>query len=172
MGIRNIRSPDDCLRNNITFMKTRRLFLVFSLSSVCLFGVAPTACRQSSHSEKFQDFPALVSAIQAFSGDLTRQGKVLPPSVALGELVGGGYLSSNAVRAFEGMETRVWFGASPGRPETVMMSARLPNGMVNVLLSDGSVRQYPAEKFAEHLKRSGQDGAAGGSQPTLPGRPG
>jgi hypothetical protein len=83
----------------------------------------------------------------------------------LAELVSHGYISSNSVRAFEGMEARVWFGVSETEPQKVLMSARQPDGSVSATLADGSVQQFSAQSFAEHLKQTGQDGAAKGSQP-------
>jgi hypothetical protein len=37
---------------------------------------------------------------------LAKQGQPVPPSVSLGKLVSRGYISTNSVQAFEGMETR------------------------------------------------------------------
>ncbi len=90
----------------------------------------------------------------------------MPQSVSLDYLVSHGYISSNSVRAFEGMETRVWFGVSETEPQKVLMSARQPDGRVIGTLADGSVHQFSAQSFAEHLKQTGQqDGAANRSQP-------
>jgi hypothetical protein len=84
----------------------------------------------------------------------------------LDDLVSHGYISSNSVRAFEGMETKVWLTANPAIMSSVVMSARLPDGSVSAALADGSVQQFSAQSFAEHLKKTGQqDGAANRSQP-------
>ncbi len=104
--------------------------------------------------------------MQAFSRDLTNRGRPLPQSVSLNDLVSQGYISSNSVRAFEGMEVKIWFGINETAPQKVLMSARLPNGTVSATLADGSVHQFSAQSFAEHLKKTGQQGAAAnGSQP-------
>ena len=85
------------------------------------------------------------------------------------DLVSHGYISSNSVRAFEGMETRVWFGVSETEPQKVLMSARQPDGRVIAILADGSVQQFSAQSFAAHLKKTGQqDGSANRSQPSRP----
>jgi hypothetical protein len=118
-------------------------------------------------SQDFQDLPGLLSAIQAFARDTTNRGQPLPQSLSLHELVSRGYISSNSIRAFEGMEARVWLRANPTLTSSeVLMSARLPDGRVCAALADGSVQEFSARSFAQHLKRAGQqDGAANGSQP-------
>jgi hypothetical protein len=118
-------------------------------------------------SQDFQDLPGLLSAIQAFKRDTTNRDQPLPESVSLHELVSRGYLSSNSVRAFEGMQAKVWLRADPtAYSYEVLMSARLPDGRVFAALADGSVQQFCAQRFAQHLKKTGQqDGAANGSQP-------
>jgi hypothetical protein len=123
-------------------------------------GLTLTACSQRNDLEHFQDFPGLVSAIQAFSRDLSKQGRPLPQSVSLSELVSQGYISSNSVHAFEGMETKVWLKADMAMMSSVLMSARQPDGSVSAALTDGSVQQFSAQDFAAHLKKTGQlDGA-------------
>jgi hypothetical protein len=150
-------------------MKTRSLFVVSSMALAVVVALAVTACsKRKNHLEHFQDVPGLLSAIRAFSGDLAKQGQPMPPSVSLRELVSRGYISTNSVHAFEGMETKIWLLASPGVPDSVLMSARLPDGTVNAALADGSIQQFSAQGFAAHLKKTGQDGAANRSQPLRP----
>ena len=104
--------------------------------------------------------------MKAYSRDFTNRGLPLPQSVSWGDLVSHGYISSNRVRAFEDMETRVWFGVSETEPQKVLMSVRQPDGSVSATLADGSVQQFSAQSFAEHLKQTGQqDGAVNRSQP-------
>jgi hypothetical protein len=119
------------------------------------------ACSPRNDLEHFQDFPGLVSAMQAFSRDLNKQGRPLPQSVSLSELVSQGYISTNSVHAFEGMETKVWLRADMAMMSSVLMSARQPDGSVSAALADGSIQQFSAQDFAAHLKTTGQlDGAA------------
>ena len=106
--------------------------------------------------------------MQAYSRDLTNGGLPLPPSVSLADLVSHGYILSNSVRAFEGVEARVWFGVRETEPQKVLMSARHPDGSVSATMADGSVQQFSAQRFAEHLKQTGQqDGAENRSQPAV-----
>src|SRR5204863_3298007 len=98
--------------------------------------------------------------------DRTKQGQPLQSTVSLGELVSRGYISSNSVRAFEGMEARMWLTVNETEPQKVLMSARLPDGSVSAVLADGSAHHFSGQRFAEHLRTVGQhDGSANGSQP-------
>ena len=140
-----------------------------AISAVILAAMATLAVTSCSpRQEQFQDFPGLVSAMQVFSRDLTSRGLPLPQSVSLADLVSHGYISSNSVRAFEGMEARVWFGVSETEPQKVLMSVRHRDGSVSATLADGSVQQFSAQRFTEHLKQTGQDGAANRSPPMRP----
>jgi hypothetical protein len=75
-------------------------------------------------------------------------------AVSLSELVNRGYISSNNVHAFDGLETRVWLAANPGMPQSVLISARLPDGSVSAVLADGSVQQFSTEKFFPAAEKS------------------
>ena len=147
-------------------MKTQH-FTIRAISAVILVAIATLAVTSCSpRQEQFQDLPGLLSAMKAYSRDQTNRGLALPQSVSLDYLVSHGYISSNSVRAFEGMETRVWFGVSETEPQKVLMSARQPDGRVIATLADGSVHQFSTQSFAEHLRKTGQqDGAANWSQP-------
>lgn len=141
-----------------------RAFSTIILAAVLTLALASCWPRQ----EHFQDLPGLLSAIQAYSRDLATRGQPVPPNVSMSELVNRGYISSNSVRAFQGMDTRIWFTANPSVPESVLISARLPDGSINAALTDGSVQQFSAEAFAQHLKKTGQDRPVNGSQPSGP----
>jgi hypothetical protein len=146
-------------------MKTRSLFITLTTALAIAVALIVTGCSQRRDRE-FKDLPGLLSALEAFSRDLTNKGQPLPPSVSLDELVSRGYISSNSVHAFEGMETRIWAKASPDVPNSVLMSARSPDGSVSAVLADGSVHQFSAQVFAEHLRNTGQqDSTAKRSQP-------
>ncbi len=147
-------------------MKTQNSAIraVSATTYALIVALAVVSCSPSQ--ERFQDLPGLLSAIQAFSRDLTNRGQPLPQSISLGELVSGRYIASNSVRAFQGMETKVWLRADPAVADSVLISSRLPDGSVSATLADGSVQQFSAHRFAQHLQKTGQqDGAASGSQP-------
>jgi hypothetical protein len=138
------------------------------LSAVVMVGVLAgtiLGCR-SQKPKQFEDFPALLSALQTFSKDHTKRAQPLPATVSLGELVRGGYISSNAVAAFDPMEVRIWLGVTENQPQAIMMCARLPDGDMNVVFADASVHMLSREAYAQHLKKTGQeDGFAKPDQP-------
>jgi hypothetical protein len=70
-----------------------------------------------------------MSAIHAFSHDVTASGKPLPDTVSLHELVNGGYISAA--------------DAGEADPQAILMRARLPDGSVSALMADGSVQGLP-----------------------------
>ena len=145
-------------------MRARPIIGFLSTTPAVVAALALTACSQrKGHLEHFQDLPGLLSAIQAFSGDLAKHGQAVPPSVSLGELVSGGYISSNSVHAFVGMETKIWLTPNPGTIDSVFMSARQPDGSVVAALADGSVQYFSARGFNRHLEKTGQYRAADGA---------
>lgn len=147
-----------CMKIHAVFASVKPLAIFASLA---LTGCSP----QKAHLEKFEDLPGLLGAMQAFSRDVTNQGRPVPNSVSLGELVSRGYISSNSVRAFEGMETKVWPTANLRNPNCVLMSAEMSDGTVTAALADGSVQSYSVKDFAEHLKKTGQQDRPAGTPP-------
>jgi hypothetical protein len=89
--------------------------------------------------------------------------------VSLQELIDGGYISRESVQAFEGMEAKIWFTANPSVPSSVLMSAQLADGTVIAALADGSVHQFSARRFREHINKTGQpsDPPNGGPAPAV-----
>ncbi len=95
---------------------------------------------------KFTDPAKLINAMQAYTRDLAARGQVLPPTVTLRELLAGGYIATNDVRAFEGMEVTISTAPDPTDPQAPLIRVRLPDGTMNVFMGDGSVqgfRQWP-----------------------------
>jgi len=88
----------------------------------------------------FNDAPKLVAALQAFSRDRFIHGMRLPSTVSLSELVAGGYLSTNDVHAFEGIEVTFSNVTNSQNPREIMVRARLPDGSVLTLMEDGTVQ--------------------------------
>jgi hypothetical protein len=67
----------------------------------------------------------------------------LPASVSLRELVSGGYITTNDVRAFDGMEVTVSLTASDTDPHSILIRVRMPDGSQIAAMADGSVQQLP-----------------------------
>jgi hypothetical protein len=89
----------------------------------------------------FQDASKLVTTLRAFSRDRFVHGMKIPSSVSLSDLVAGGYLTTNEVRAFEGIEVTISTSSNDTNSQNVLIHARLPDGTVVALLGDGSVQQ-------------------------------
>jgi hypothetical protein len=114
----------------------------------------------------FQNAPKLISALQAFSRDQAAAGRRLPPEVSVDDLLRGGYLTTNDVRAFEGMEVTFSTQADESHPQMILARARMPDGQFICALADGSVQGVSRERYEELRTNLGQpDGAANGSQP-------
>jgi hypothetical protein len=116
----------------------------------------------------FHNAPKLISALQAFARDRTASGGELPVDVSLEDLVRGGYLTSNDVRAFAGME--VTFSTQlDAIPQSILARARMPDGQFVCLLADGSVQGFTASGLRRALDNSRQPGGATNrSQPVHP----
>lgn len=97
----------------------------------------------------------LFAAVRAFSSDQARRGRV-PPEVSLQELLKGGYVSSNEVRAFQGFEVTFSTHYSEDTPQMILARALAPDGQAICLLADGSVQQLSPARYREYLKSRGQ----------------
>jgi hypothetical protein len=82
-------------------------------------------------------------------------------------LVGGGYLTTNDVAAFDGMEVTFFSPHDDGGPQLILAVARprTPDGQYICLLADGSVQQWSRSRYEDMRTNLGQEGAANGSQP-------
>ena len=89
----------------------------------------------------FQDAPKLIAALQAYSRDRFIHGMKIPASISLNDLVSAGYLTTNDVRAFDGIEVTITTSANGTNSQNVLIHARMPDGSVVTLLQDGSVQQ-------------------------------
>ena len=108
----------------------------------------------------------LISALQAFSHDQAAAGRRLPPEISLPELLRGGYLTTNDVRAFEGMEVTFSTQADESHPQMILARARMPDGQFICALADGSVQGVSRERYEELRSNLGQPaGPSDGSQP-------
>ena len=148
-------------------MKIRRL-LVIACAGIALVVVLVLAV--SAYWERkqtpFQNAPKLISALQAFSRDQAAAGRRLPPEISLQDLLRGGYLTTNDVRAFQGMEVTFSTQADESHPQMILARARTPDGQLICLLADGSVQGLSRERYEEMRTNLGQPGGAtDGSQP-------
>ena len=108
----------------------------------------------------------IMSALQAFSRDRAAAGQRPPPEVSLQELIRGGYLTTNDVRAFEGMEVAFSTRIDDANPQMILAWAHTPDGQYISLLADGSVQGLSRQMFEQHRAAFGQGSATDGN-PTL-----
>src|SRR6267142_5634591 len=148
-------------------MKTRRLLAIVCAGIALVVVLVLAASTYWEHKQKkFENAPRLISALQAFTRDQTTRGRRLPPEISLQDLLQGGYLTTNDVRAFEGMEETFRTQADHSHPQMIFARARTADGQFICLLADGSVQGFTATRYREFLDNSGQaGGAANGSQP-------
>ncbi len=142
-------------------MRIRRILLTActGIALVVIVGLVVSAYWEHKQTP-FENAPKLISALQAFSRDHASGGRHLPPEVSLQDLLQGGYLTTNDVRAFEGMEVIFSTQADDTNPQMILARARTPDGQVVCLLGDGSVQQFTTSRLNEALKNSGQPGSA------------
>jgi len=88
----------------------------------------------------FRDAPKLISAMHAFSHDLTARGQPLPDAVSLRELVSGGYIAASDVHAFDGIDVTISLKVDETAPQDIVILARLPDGSATAMMVDGSVQ--------------------------------
>jgi len=164
--------PDKELRQgqpsltSLAIMKFRRMLLV-ACAGIALVVVAALAVSAYWEHRQipFQNAPKLITALQAFSRDQTAGGRQLPLEVSLQDLLRGGYLTTNDMRAFADMEVTFSTQADDTHPQMILARARTTDGHFICLLADGSVQQFTASRLKEALKNSSQpDGLADRNQ--------
>jgi uncharacterized protein YpmB len=125
-------------------MKIRRLiFIVCSLVVAAVVICVALVFHWQRSQPVFKDAPKLAAAVQAFSRDRAARGQPLPVSVSLQELVSGGYIATNDVRAFDGMDVTISLNASDAYPQSILIHVRMPDGTQIAAMADGSVQQLP-----------------------------
>jgi hypothetical protein len=125
-------------------MNIRRLFLI---AGALVVAAAVVCVALISHWQRsrptFKNAAGLVAAAQAFSRDQAARGQPLPASVSLDELVNGGYVPTNEVRAFDGMDVTIYPTASDADPTAILVRVRMPDGTQIAVMGDASVQQLP-----------------------------
>jgi len=147
-------------------MKLRRILLVpcAGIALVVIVGLVVSAYWEHKQTP-FQNAPKLIGALQAFARDHAATGRRLPSEVSLQDLVSGGYLTTNDVRAFAGMEVTFSTQADDTHPQMILARARTPDGQFICLLADGSVQQFSRSRYEEALRGGQPDSPANRGQP-------
>ena len=95
----------------------------------------------SSRGSDHVDVSKIFAAAQGYAQGLKAQGKPVPTTVPMKELIRGGLLTEEDVAGFNGMEVIVTLPQAAHRPQDVLIRARLPNGDEVVALADGSIQE-------------------------------
>ncbi len=122
-------------------MKTRRLLVL--IGSIILLAIVLCLAITTYWQWKqpvFNDAPKLVSAMQAYVRDLATRGQPLPDTVSLRELVSGGYVAAQDLRAFDGLDVTLSLTVDEAHPQEILIRVRLPDGSVITSMMDGSVQ--------------------------------
>jgi hypothetical protein len=106
------------------------------------------------HQIPFQNLPQLIAGLQAFARDHSAHGQTLQPEISLQDLIRGGYLTANDVRAFDGMDVVFSTQANASQPDSVVARARTQDGQYICVLGDGSVQQFTENRYQEMLRES------------------
>jgi hypothetical protein len=82
----------------------------------------------------------IMNAANAYAQGLKTQGKTVPATVNLKDLIAQGLLAPNDVSGFAGMDVTVSLVIDRSHQD-VLLRARLPDGQEIVAMTDGSVQQ-------------------------------
>jgi hypothetical protein len=135
------------------------------LATVILI-VAVATSYWTHHQIPFQNLPQLIAGLQGFVRDHSAHGQTLPPEISLQDLIRGGYLTAEDVRAFEGMDVVFSTQADDTRPQSILARARTQDGQYICVLADGSVQQFTSSQYQKMLTNSGSPGS-----PVKPSQP-
>jgi hypothetical protein len=150
-------------------MKTRRILSFGAAGIVALVALVLIASAYWERRQTpFRNLPGLITALQAYVRDQTTSGRRLPAEIPLSELVRGGYLTTNDMRAFEGMDVAFSTRVDDSQPQGILARARMPDGQFLCVLADGSVQQLSRSRYEEALRGGQPDSAAKRSQPVQP----
>ncbi|HTL59399.1 MAG TPA: hypothetical protein VL361_27255 [Candidatus Limnocylindrales bacterium] len=137
--------------------------LALACGGIALVVIAVLAASAYWENEQrpFVNGPKLMSAVRAFSRDQVARGLPLAAEISLQDLIRGGYVTTNDVRGFEGMELAFFPQADDTNAQQVLARARMSDGDFICLLSDGSVQQISRQKYEQTHGPAGQ--SAGGT---------
>ena|ERR1041385_1534420 len=127
----------------------RLIFLFAGIACVVLLSLASST--YWGHKQlAFQNTTQLIAAMQAFSRDQILRGHQLPAEISVQDLIQGGYLSANDVRAFEGMEVMFSTRYDLTTPQCIVARARTADGQLICLMGDGSVQQFSPQRYEQY----------------------
>ena len=116
-----------------------------NIVSILIIGLFAAGCASSSYTVRDTRDTSwvgvLVPAVNSYSRDQVLQGKPLPRTVTLQDLVSGGYIPPDKLQAFDGMDVTVYPTVSDATPKAVLARMRMSDGSQTLVLEDGSIEQ-------------------------------
>jgi hypothetical protein len=140
-------------------MKARRLLFLAGTAVVVVLALALALSAYSERKQPlFTNAPELIAGLRAFSHDRVTRGVSMPREVSLQDLVAGGYLTTNDVVAFDGIDVIFFTGTSETTPQAILAVARplTEDKQITCLFADGSVAGFSRSGYEEMLRNSGR----------------
>ena len=127
-------------------MNFRRWLILLSLSGV-MAAVVLAIAEPWWHATppRATDWSKFIGALRHYSQRRIAEGRPVPTSVSLGQLISDGLLKREDARAFDGMEVAFNLKADGRNPQAILAVARMPDGAQLVLHADGSAEQVPKD---------------------------
>ena len=86
------------------------------------------------------DAKNIFNAAQTYTREMRGQGRTVPDSVNMKDLIALGLLKTSDVAGFSGADVTIYLTANPNDPVAVLMRARFQDGQEMLVLGDGSIR--------------------------------
>lgn len=132
---------------------------------VCILLLALVLPKPKIQEPQLVDGDRMAKALAQYIRDAATRGESPPSSVTLDALVQKGYLTPQNVKPFEEAKVTFYAGALETRPQSVLCSAEMPDGTIQVILADGSVQGLTRGRWQQYLANLG---AANRSQAVRP----
>lgn len=95
---------------------------------------------RSTADSSASDGARIFAGVQSFTAACRAEGRPVPETVTLAELVRGGWVPAGDLGAFAGLEVTFHPKAGMDRPQDRLVDVRLPDGQRLAALADGSVQ--------------------------------
>ena len=121
-------------------MKIQRLVVVAGMLAAVAALASVILISHWQYQPAIKNLPKLITALQSYSRDRVSHGQPLPASVTLRDLANGGYLSTNDVQAFDGMNVTFYPARDTATDaQAILIRVRMPDGSQVVGKADGSI---------------------------------
>lgn len=118
----------------------KRLLIVIGGGLLVIITVSLFSISQLNH-DSHVDAGKLVKAVTSYAQDLKAQGKQMPQTISLKELIARKLLTDDDVKGFSGMDVNINLSPDANRPHEIFIRVRMPDGKEIHALMDNSVQQ-------------------------------